>query len=382
MRGLATLPRADVALALVLAAYALTEALVIGAPIVWTVLAPAAMLALAWRHRRPALVIGLLLGVMFGVGLAGTGPGDTVLPLPVIIVAAYTAGREARTGRRALAGTALVGAVFAAGVALPDATGENTGAEDLVALLVLIGASGGAGRVMRLRRAETRRLRELSAQLAEERDLRAQAAVAEERARVARELHDIVAHGISLIAVQAGAAEELLGRDEQRARASLRAVQETARSSLAEMRRLLTVLRGDDDEPGLAPQAGLGALGELVAQARHGGLPVVLREEGERRAVPTGVDLSGYRIVQEALTNVRKHAGSVPTEVLVRYTPEEVALEVSSELTGPPATADIGGHGLTGMHERARIYGGTLDAGPREGRFVVRAQLPLREPVA
>ena len=379
-----TSPRADVALAVVLATYALAEGIVLDAPAGWLVLAPAVTGSLAWRARHPVPVVAGVLGLIVLPGALGFASFETVLPLPLFIVAGYTAGHEAPSGRLALLGATAVGAVMAASLLLPAGPGaENSGGEDLVAILVLVGGAATVGRLMRLRRAENRRLHALTAQLAAEQDLRAEAAVAEERARVARELHDIVAHSISLIAVQAGAAEELLGRDEARARAALQAVQETARSALGEMRRLLTVLRAEGDTPDLAPQPGLAAVGELVEQARAGGLPVQLREEGTRGSLPAGVDLSAFRIVQEALTNVRRHAGTVPTEVLVRYAQDRVAVEVSNADPRGPAAAPAppaGGYGVTGMQERARLYGGTLDAGRRDGRYVVAVTLPLEGP--
>jgi signal transduction histidine kinase len=369
------LPRGDLAVAGVLTAYALVEGLLLDAHAAWLLAATAASVALAWRRRRPVAVVGFALAIVFLPGVLGTETVESVLPLPLTIVAGYTAGREATSARRALLGAVAVGALAAIGtVASP---GENTTAEDAVALLVLLAGSAGAGRVMRVRHAENRRLRELTAQLAAEQDLRARAAVAEERARVARELHDIVAHSVSLIAVQAGAAEQLMGRDDERARASLRSVQETASGALGEMRRLLSVLRADGDAPGLAPQPGLAALGELVEQARGGGLPVELHVDGERPEIAPGVDLSAFRIVQEALTNVRRHAGAVPTEVRVRYAPDAVDVEVANADSGTAAGRNGSGHGLTGMRERARIYGGTLDVTRAGGRFVVRARLPL-----
>jgi signal transduction histidine kinase len=378
MRAVRSLPRADVATALVLAVYALVEAVILGAPAAWAVAAPVVLLSLAWRRRFPVPVVAAVLALIAVPGAFTTESVDTVLPLPLIIIAGYTAGREAPTGRAATFWAAAVGAVIAAGIGSSEA--ENSAITDLVALLVLIGGSAGAGHVMRVRHAENRELQTLTAELAAERDRRARAAVASERARVARELHDIVAHSVSLIAVQAGAAEDLLGRDDERARRSLQAVQETARGALGEMRRLLTVLRSDDEAPGLTPQPGLAAVADLVAQTREGGIPVTLREEGVREAVPAGVDLSAYRIVQEALTNVRKHAGAVPTEVLVRYAPGELVVEVSNDDGGAtPAAVNggVGGHGLPGMRERARIYGGTLDVDRAGGRYVVRARLPL-----
>jgi len=383
MASLRSLPREDVAVAAVLVVYALAEGIAIGAPAGWLVVAPAVCAALAWRRRRPAGVIALVLALIVAPGLVGAAELGTVLPLPLIIVAGYTAGREARRGRTAALGAAAIAAVLAAGLGTTAAAAENPTSADFVALLVRVGATAGAGRVMRVRQAENRQLQALTAQLAAERDLRARAAVTEERARVARELHDVVAHSVSLIAIQAGAAEELMGRDDARARESLRAVQETARGALGEMRRLLTVLREDGEPPGLAPQPGLGSVAELVAEARSGGLPVALREDGARPVLPTGLDLSAYRIVQEALTNVRKHAGAVPTEVLLRYEPRGVVVEVSNadgrDGVPPPDASAPPGHGIAGMRERARLYGGTLRTGRRDGRYVVSAHLPLAQ---
>ena len=381
MATVRSLPRADVAIALVLAAYAVVEALVVDAPVAWLVAAAAASLALAWRRRFPVPVIALVLVVIVLPGLLGAELVETVLPLPLIIVAAFTAGREAPTGRRAAAGAVAIVVVLATGLGVTAATAQNSSGEDLVARVVLGGGAAGVGHLMRVREAENRRLEALTAQLAAERDLRARAAVVEERARLARELHDIVAHSVSLIAVQAGAAENLMGRDDARARQSLQAVQDTARGALGEMRRMLTILRTDDESPDLAPQPGLSTVPELVEQARSGGLPIELREEGERPHMPAGVDLAAFRVVQEALTNVRKHAGAAPTDVLVRYDPVEVIVEVANDDDDreSPRKVAAPGHGIAGMRERARLYGGTLDAGRRDGRFVVRARLPLAE---
>lgn len=265
--------RADVALAGVLATYALVEGLVVDAPTGWLVGAPLAMLSFAWRRAYPFAVIALVLVLVLLLGAVGLHPSNAVLPLPVIIVCAYTAGRETPTGRLALLGAAAIVGWMAIGLGFGSSAAENSEAGDLVALLVLVGGAAGAGYVIRLRHSENAKLQSLTAELATQRDARARAAVAEERARVARELHDVVAHSVSLIAVQAGAAEELMGRDDARAREALHAVQETARGALGEMRRLLSVLRTDDEAPGLTPQPGLAAVTDLVAQARGGGCP-------------------------------------------------------------------------------------------------------------
>ncbi len=208
-----------------------------------------------------------------------------------------------------------------------------------------------------------------------ERGERSRAAVAAERARIARELHDVVAHSLSVMVVQAQAADRVLEGEQPSAREALRSVHATGRQALVEMRRLVGLLR-EDAELELAPQPGLGRLDELVAQMRDAGLPVELKIEGDQRALTSGVDLSAYRIVQEALTNVLKHAGGARACVAVRFGADEVELEVDDDGGGPHNGTD-GGHGLVGMSERVALYGGTLDYGAHEGHgFRVRARLP------
>jgi signal transduction histidine kinase len=371
-------PRRDIAIAGVLAIFGVTEAAVAGADFGWFATALVATAPLAWRRQHPIGVIGWTLAAIAIAGHLGHGLGsDSVLPLPVTILLAYTAGREAPSWRL----TALGAAGIAIAMAFAFADGgeaENTPAEDLVALIVLVGGAAAAGHVMRLRHGENVQLQRLTARLAAEQEERARAAVVQERQRMARELHDIVAHGVSLIAIQAAAAEDLMGRDEARARASLQAVQDTARTALGEMRRLLSVLRATDAERDHAPQPGLAAVGDLVQQARASGLPVDLQERGVRPRLSPGLELSVYRILQEALTNVRKHAGAAPAEVVVAYGADELVLEVSNATGASPAPGFEGaGYGLTGMGERARVYGGAVEAGNESGRFVVRARFPL-----
>jgi signal transduction histidine kinase len=209
-----------------------------------------------------------------------------------------------------------------------------------------------------------------------ERAERERAAVAEERARIARDLHDVVAHSVSVIVVQATAAEEVLGRDSERARAPLRAIQETATQALTEMRRLLGILRADERELALGRQPGLGSLEALAGEFRDAGLPVEVAVEGERRMLPPGVDLAAYRIVEEALTNSLKYSGRASTRVRVRHANGAIELEVTDD--GPGPSVGEGGHGLVGMRERAALYGGTLEVGAGDGGgFAVRARLPL-----
>ena len=197
-----------------------------------------------------------------------------------------------------------------------------------------------------------------------------EAAVAEERARIARELHDVVAHGVSVIAVQADAAEAALADDPERAAKPLEAIRGSAHDALAEMRRMVGVL-GETHERG--PQPGLAQLPALIERAE---VPVTLQLEGEPVAVPASLDLTAYRIVQEALTNVRKHAGGAPTTVRIAWRPDALELSVRDHGPGPNGHGD--GHGLVGMRERVRIHGGRLSTGPvGGGGFEVLAELPL-----
>jgi signal transduction histidine kinase len=221
--------------------------------------------------------------------------------------------------------------------------------------------------------------RERSAQIAErERDLIAREAVVEERARIARELHDVIAHHVSMIVLQAGAERRVLDGDNASTRDVLETVEQTGRSALTEMRRLLGMLRGDETEP-LTPQPGLVDVPVLVEQLREAGLPVELKVEGDHRELPVGIELSAYRIVQEALTNALKHARDARTSVRVSYGPDSLELEIVDD--GAPAAEPVerGGHGLVGMRERVALYGGSIEAGSRPtGGFAVRVLLPTQ----
>jgi signal transduction histidine kinase len=221
--------------------------------------------------------------------------------------------------------------------------------------------------------------RERRAQIAErERDLVAREAVVEERARIARELHDVIAHHVSMIVLQAGAERRVLDGANASTREVLETVERAGRSALTEMRRLLGMLRGDANEP-LTPQPGLTDVPVLVSQLREAGLPVELHVEGERRELPIGIELSAYRIVQEALTNALKHAGEASASVNIRYGSDSLELEIADDGTGASTPVSSGGHGLVGMRERVALYGGRLDAGRRpSGGFVVRVLLPIR----
>jgi signal transduction histidine kinase len=221
--------------------------------------------------------------------------------------------------------------------------------------------------------------RERRAELAErERDVAAREAVAEERARIARELHDAIAHHVSVMVVQAGAERRALDPDNGATREVLETIERTGRSALTEMRRLLGMLRDESSDP-LAPLPGLADVPALVEQLQAAGLAVHLQVEGERRELPVGIELSGYRIVQEALTNALKHAGEARTSVLVHYGRDSLELEISGDGSGGETSAEPGGHGLVGMRERVALCGGWFDASHNAaGGFTVRALLPIR----
>jgi signal transduction histidine kinase len=221
--------------------------------------------------------------------------------------------------------------------------------------------------------------RERRAQLAErERDVAAREAVVEERARIARELHDAIAHDVSMMVVQAGAERRVLDGRDGSTREVLETIERIGRGALTEMRRLVGMLRSDAGDP-LAPQPGLRDLQTLVGHVREAGLPVELVVSGEPRALPVGLELSAYRIVQEALTNALKHAGDAHASVRIRYGAESLELEIVDDGGGDALPVANGGHGLVGMRERVALYGGRLDAGGRPGGgFAVHVLLPIR----
>jgi signal transduction histidine kinase len=227
---------------------------------------------------------------------------------------------------------------------------------------------------------DARAARERATRAELDREAEAQRAVAEERQRIARELHDVVAHSVSVMTVQAGAVRRLLTPQQEREREALLTVEETGRTELAEMRRLLGMLRGANELPALAPQPGMSTLGRLVEQIRDAGLPVEYRVEGDPVELPPGIDLSAYRIVQEALTNALRHAGPARARVSVRYRPTRLELEIENDgRTDGNGSGE--GQGLVGMEQRVALFGGELTAGPRPGAsgYRVKATLPLTE---
>jgi len=227
----------------------------------------------------------------------------------------------------------------------------------------------------RLRATDT--AKRLAEQAEAEREEQARLAVAEERARIARELHDVVGHSVSVMTVQASAVRRLLEPDQGKEREALLVVEQTGREALAEMRRMVGVLRRPEEAPALAPQPSLDRIEQLVAHTRETGLPVELRIEGTRVELPAGIDTTAYRIVQEALTNAVKHARASRAEVVVRYVDGTVELTISDDGQGG-GDGGGSGHGLVGMRERVSVYGGELEAGPQaSGGFRLRATLPV-----
>jgi len=348
-----------------------------GPRLVLALMGLAVTLPIAWRRRAPLTV----LVVVTGAELVGSATSElfrtATFPGPPVIVAIYSAGRHLAGRRAVLAG--LVAAVIVGRVAFEE--GPATVADAVGNVLfgvILVGIPFAAGRAVRARHlsasaAETRAL------AAESRSAqRAREAAAEERARIARELHDVVGHSLSVIVVQAGVERKLVGARGGSTHETLETIERTARGALVEMRRLLGMLRRDDEEIALAPQPSLAEIDYIVGQVRAAGLPVEVEIRGAPVELPPGVDLSAYRIVQEALTNALKHAGPARARVRITYEPDAVMLEVEDDGYGSAAAADRGGHGLVGMRERVSLFGGSLRAGEGdEGGYAVRARLPL-----
>jgi signal transduction histidine kinase len=290
----------------------------------------------------------------------------------MMLVAAYSIGSHA-AGERRVGGIAAL----EIGVVVTAATGSAAGT---TADILLAGATYAAafflGVATQNRRLYEQQLDQRAAAFEREREEEAKRAVADERLRIAQELHDVVAHSMGVIAVQAGVGAHVIDTDPEEAKQSLAAISATSRGTLTEIRRLLGVLRADDSG-GYQPAPGLGELTRLVAEVESAGLPVVVRCEGGEAELPPGVDLTAYRIVQEALTNVIKHAGPAHATVTIGYEPGAVRLEVVDDGRGVNGRSSGGGHGLLGMRERVGVYGGTLETGPiAGGGYRVAARLP------
>ncbi len=347
----------------------------------WLTIVVALTLPLALRRRFP-------LSVLVAVTIANFFVSDIrELGMSIIIywVALYSAGAYGRPGRRdwvrALSVLVVLGTVL-------DRLGIDgfTGRTAVLNTVFLVGfhaffdaAAWIAGDTMAARRATEASLQRRAAELQREREENARRAVFDERVRIARELHDVIAHHVSVMGVQAGAARRVMSRQPDKAEEVLTAIEAGSRQAVVELQRMLGFLRRDDEVDELAPQPGLDQLDELARRLRQAKLEVDVDVEGEPRPLPRSLDVSAYRIVQEALTNTLKHGAASSAVVRVRYRAKVIEVDVVDDGHGDghePAPGS--GHGLIGMRERVTLHGGHLRAGPRpEGGFAVHAELPL-----
>lgn len=321
---------------------------------------------LAWRRSAPLAVSALVMGVFAAQSLIldPTPTPDAEL-IPSLIAVYSVAAHGGRWAAFAGGGIGL-----AAGLVW-------LGLDDFLLPTVMFGGAWLAGRLVHKRQLYAQAFEERARVLERERDANARVAAAEERVRLARELHDVVGHSVSVMVVQAGAERLTLGDERPSTREALLAIERTGREALAEMSRLLGILRKEGEGLALAPRPSLADADSLVQTVRDAGVPVELHVEGERTPLSPGVDVSAYRILQEALTNVVKHAGPARASVIVRYGGQTIDVEVTDDGRGPSNGNGIG-YGLAGMRERVELHGGTLEAGKGDGGgFTVKARLPL-----
>lgn len=371
-RTIRGLPATDVALAVALCAVklvTLAAGIQPGSGALSYALAPLWTLPFAWRSRYPLAVTAVVVATST-VETAGGGYHDSVIALIAIVLVPYSLGAHAASVARLLLGLAIATAsgIWSSSMSAP------LHATTILGDAAVLYAPAFAGLWVRQQRLKAAALEELAAQLEREREERARTAVAEERTRIARELHDEVAHAMSVIAVQADAAEGALAHDPALVERPLVAIRETARAALVDMRRVLGALREGDAERTAGP--GLARAAALIEQAREAGLEVELRIEGEPAPLSPPLDLAAYRVVQEGLTNVRKHAAAHRAEVAIRYRADAIDVEVSDDGDGSGA-GEGSGRGLAGIRERVAVLGGQFAAGPRAHGFALRVTLPL-----
>jgi signal transduction histidine kinase len=329
-------------------------------------------LPLLLRRRFPFAAPVFAFAMQTGVAFADPDLGvETTMSLAWLltfwVVGAYNERRQAIVG-------ALIGFASIIVIARQDV---RVGLDEVIWGIVFGGAICLIAYALQRRTARAAELEERAARLEREREERTRAAVEAERRRIARELHDVIAHTVSVMTIQAGAARLLLDDDPERAVGPLISVEETGRQALTEIRRLFEVTREHADDVPFGPRPGIANLDALVDHARRAGLPVELAVEGEPVTLSPGLELAAYRVVQEALTNSLKHAGRTTARVGVRYGRDALDLEIVDRGRGPTRREGTG-HGLIGMRERVALYGGELEAEPRtEGGFVVRARLPV-----
>jgi signal transduction histidine kinase len=335
--------------------------------------------SLAWRVTAPMVPV-VVTAVLIPLQTAAGLPLNTALTTTVVIVVTgYSAGAHLEPRRAAVAAGVLLSAATTSVLLSHRPVWSN-----LPFALLLVGGTLGTGAAMRARQrlaeslaVQGQLLRERADWLEQRSADQAVAAVAAERARIARELHDLVSHSLTVIGLQAGGVRRLLRDEQDQERQALLLVERTSRQAQDEMRHLLTLLRSGQDEPSLAPQPGLARVDQLVADARASGIAIDCEFRGERTELPIGVDLAVYRIIQEALTNVRKHSNADRVAVTIDQGPGAVRIEVADN--GTHIGAGEPGFGLVGMRERVALYGGSLEAGPGPRRgFRVTASLPYR----
>ena len=341
------------------------------------VAAAGSTLPIIFRRRWPlGVVIAIGMVVCAQEALNGDLTENTVFPLISAAMVVYGVAAYCER-RRAFVGLVSVLALIWVDVAISN----NADSADFLFTALLAGGPWLVGRIVAARGELAMELRDKADRLEREQDKQSQLAVAHERARIARELHDVVAHNVSVMVVQAAAARRMIDHDTSKAKEALGSVEQTGRAALREMRRVVGMLGEADDELALEPQPSIDELDWLIERARDAGLEVELTIEGERKRLESGVDLSAFRIVQEALRNTLKHAGPAKALVTVRYRDHDVEVDVSDNGGGVRAPADNGavtGHGLLGMRERVAMLGGEIEAGYRkDGGFGVHARLPL-----
>jgi len=325
--------------------------------------------ALVFRRRFPALVLGLVLAATLGYDLTDYPRGPIFLGLIVAFVTAVMAGRRA-----AAVASIVVGYFSFLWLGYLIGTEDAPGWEQALAL--------GAWLLVLLTVAEIARgRREQAIEAARTRAEEVRRRASEERLRISRELHDVLAHNISLISVQAGVALHLMDEQPEQARTALTAIKQASNEALGELRSVLDVLRQGNERPPRSPTSGLADLDALISKTEATGLTVTMQVEGTPRPLPAGIDLAAFRIVQESLTNVTRHAGGTRAAVRIEYGPGDITVQVDDDGRGVSSRSGPGsGSGIVGMHERAAAVGGSLEAGPKEGGgFRVRARLPLRK---
>lgn len=328
--------------------------------------------------RRDQPLPAFLLVMLGIVVMAALGAGGELLYVAVLalMVAAYSLG--VWSSRRVLS---LVVILAAAMFIVYNYGGRLPSLPDFAGPFVVMLPLWLAGNAIRNWQLRAGASEDRAERLEREQERATQAALAAERARITRELHDVVAHSVSVMVVQAGAARQVLTDSPVEAREALLAVEASGREAMGELRNLLGLLNQGGEDLALAPQPGIDQLDALIHRVSDAGLPVQVRVEGTPQPLPVGLDLAAYRIIQEALTNALKYSGLARTEVILAYREDDVKVEILDEGTGErPANGHAPGRGLVGMQERVALYGGALEAGPRLGRgYAVRAWLPIRE---